>query len=174
MNTSYGLDAYRTHDLNIAMKTSSGDTITMDFANKQELSLSHQENNNGTSDSFSFSSMESFKFSIDSNGIDAQDKKEIEAFMEIAQPFIDNFLEEINNDTPKSPANQIANQIAEIFQPMKQEDENTQNFTKSNIVKMFDNSMEQIQNINKIFDEAQKLLENTLKQFDNFGKNLYA
>jgi post-segregation antitoxin (ccd killing protein) len=66
MNTSYGLDAYRSHDLNISMRTSSGDVIKMDFSNKQAGSFSQTKNANGISTSASFSSMQSFQFSIDS------------------------------------------------------------------------------------------------------------
>jgi hypothetical protein len=174
MNTSYGLDAYRSHDLNIAMKTSSGDVITMDFSNKQELLMSQQKNENSSNSSLSFSSMQSFKFSMDTNGIDAQDQKEIDAFMEIAQPFIDNFLSELDEGNSTSPINKIARQVAEIFQPAKQKNEDTQNYAKSNIVNMFDNSMKQVNNIDKIFEDAQKLLERTLQQFDDFEKMLYA
>jgi hypothetical protein len=57
MNTSYAFDSYRTHDLNISMKTSSGDVIEMDFANAQSLSMSHQENDRGSRNTLSFSSI---------------------------------------------------------------------------------------------------------------------
>ena len=183
MNTSYGLDAYRTHDLNIAMKTSSGDTITMDFANKQELSMKHTENGNATSDSLSFSSMQSFQFSIDSNGIDAQDKKEIDAFMKIAQPIIDDFLKEFQENAPKSPVTQLAHQIAGLFDPSRDRSDNDKNFIKTNIVKMFDDAVSKLENpekldpmmsLEKILKEAQKLLEKTLKEFEEFNKSLYA
>jgi len=183
MNTSYAMDSYRAHDLNIAMKTSSGDVITMDFANRQSASLSHEENANGSKTSMSFSSMQSFKFSVDGNGIDAQDQKEIEGFMKIAQPFIDSFLKELEDAAPKSPVSQLAHKIAGIFEPSKDRDENAKNNVKTNIVEMFDNSMKKLEipkkedNVNpldKIFEEAQKLLEKTLKEFDNFNKNIYA
>jgi len=174
MNTSYGYDAYKSHDLNIAMRTSSGDEIKMDFANKQSLSMRHQESDNETKDTLTYSSMQSFQFSIKSNGIDAQDKKEIDAFMKIAQPFIDSFLEELDNETPKSPVSKLAHSIAELFQPMKEKDENTQNYVKTNIVDMFDKSLQQLKDINKVFNDTQILLEKTLQEFDQFNKNLYA
>jgi hypothetical protein len=174
MNTSFGLNAYKSHDLNIAMKTSSGDVIKMDFANKQELSMSSEQSKNGTKESLSFSSMQSFQFSITSNGIDAQDQKEIDAFMKTAQPFIDSFLEELAQDAPETPVTKLANQIADIFAPMKDKDENTKNYVKHNMVKMFDNSLSKSDSIDKIFDEAKKLLEKTLEAFDDYNKKLYA
>ena len=183
MNTSYGLDTYRAHDLNVAMKTSSGDLIEMNFSNHQSASLRHQENENGSKSSMSFSSMQSFEFNVESNGIDAQDQKEIDAFMKKAQPFIDNFLKELRDAAPKSPVSQLAHKIASIFEPSKERDENSKNHVKTNIVEMFDNSMKKLVmpekkdstvSIEKIFEEAKKLLEKTLKEFEEFNKNLYA
>jgi hypothetical protein len=177
MNTSYALDGYRAHDLNIAMKTSSGDVITMDFANRQSLSLSSEQNEKGSKSSLSFSSMQSFAFSIEGNGIDAQDEKEIKEFMKIAQPFIDDFLKELQQDAPQTPVTKLAQKVASIFEPSKQRDENAKNHVKSNMVEMFDNSLAKIDNskmMDKIFADAQKLLEKTLQAFDNFNKEIYA
>ncbi len=183
MNTSYAMDAYRTHDLNISMRTSSGDVIEMDFANHQSTSLSHKENQNGSQTSMSFSSMQSFHFKVDSNGIDAQDQKEIDAFMKTAQPFIDDFLKELEDVAPKSPVSQLAQTIAGIFEPNKERDENQKNHVKTNIVKMFDHAMKKLEAperlntqdmLDKIFEDAKKLLEKTLKEFEEFQKDLYA
>jgi hypothetical protein len=174
MNTSYSLNAYRAHDLNIAMRTSSGDVIKLDFANEQSLSASHQENESGSKDSLSFSSMQSFNFSMNTNGIDAQDKKEIKEFMKIAQPFIDKFLKEIDDGSQKSPMNKISNEIADIFKPMKEKNQDTQNLAKNSIVKMFDSSSKNVNNLDKIFADAQKLLEKTLHEFDKLSKDIYA
>ncbi len=176
ISSSYALDAYKSHDLSISMRTSSGDTINMDFSNKSSLSLSREQNQNGTKSAFSFSSMQTFDFSMETNGIDAQDKKEIDAFMKIAQPYIDSFLKELKEDAPKSPINKIARDVASAFAPMKQKDQDTQNFTKSSIVEMFDKSINTLEIPTKsdIFENAQKLLEKTLKMFDELHKNIYA
>lgn len=180
MDTSYSLDAYRAHDLNIAMKTSSGDVIKMDFSNEQSLSMSHKENQKGTSDTLSFSSMQSFNFSMDTNGIDAQDQKEIKDFMKTAQPFIDKFLKELDDGSQQSPMSKIAQQVADIFKPKSQNNphhdnnENTHNFAKNSIVHMFDDSTKKVNNLDKIFADAQKLLEKTLHEFDKTDKNIYA
>jgi len=183
MNTSYGLDAYRSHDLNIAMRTSSGDVIKLDFANEQSASLRHSQNKHGSQTLASFSSMQSFSFSIKSNGIDAQDQKEIDAFMKIAQPFIDKFLIELSEDAPKSPVTKLAHDIAGLFDPNRERNEDGKNAIKTNIVKMFDKALQEIKPpqempiedmMEKIFEDTQKLLEKTLEEFDNFNKDLYA
>jgi len=183
MNTSYGLDAYRSHDLNIAMKTSSGDVIKMDFSNEQSSSLRHSQNENGSRTSMSFSSMQSFQFSIESNGIDEQDQKEIDAFMKIAQPFIDDFLQELSQDAPNTPVTKLAHDIAGLFDPDRERSDDAKNTVKTNIVKMFDNALSQIEPpeemsmqemIEKLLEDTQNLLEKTLKEFDDFNKNIYA
>lgn len=197
MNTSYSMDTYRAHDLNISMKTSSGDTIKMDFSNQNSASLSHKENENGSETSMSFSSMQSFSFKVQSNGISAQDQKEIDKFMETAQPFIDDFLKELKEDAPSSPVTQLAQKISDIFEPGRERDDNHKQHIKSNIVDMFDRSMDKLSNkidtsieklekpkeiehldlekmMEKIFQDAQKLLEKTLKEFDKVNKSLYA
>ena len=189
MNTSYSLDAYRAHDLNISMRTSSGDKIEMDFSNQQSSSLSQQNTDKGTSTSLSFSSMQSFSFNVQSNGISKQDQKEIDEFMKTAQPFIDDFLKELQEDAPKSPVTKLAETIADIFQPSKQRDDNQKNHAKSSIVDMFDNAMQKLQSsdttekietldmekvMDKIFKDVQKILEKTLKEFDQLNKSFYA
>ena len=182
MNTSYAMNTYMAHDLNISMKTSSGDTIEMNFANHQSSSFSQLQDENGSSTSMSFSSMQSFEFNVDSNGIDKQDQKEIDAFMKIAQPYIDDFLKELELAAPKSPVSKLAHDIAGIFEPSRDRSENSKNHIKTNIVEMFDNSMKKLEAperlntqemIDKIFKDAEKLLEKTLKEFENFNKELY-
>jgi hypothetical protein len=177
MNTSYALEGYKAHDLNIAMKTSSGDVIKMDFANHNSISLSSEQNEKGSKTSLSFSSMQSFEFSISGNGIDAQDEKEIQSFMKIAQPFIDNFLKELQEDAPQTPVTKLAQKIASIFEPSKERSESAKNHVKTNIVEMFDNSLAKIDNskmLDKIFEDAKKLLEKTLQAFENFNREIYA
>lgn len=183
MNTSYGLDTYRSHDLNIAMRTSTGDVIKMDFANEHSSSLRHSQDKNGSSSSLSFSSMQSFNFSIQGNGIDKEDQKEIDAFMKIAQPYIDDFLKELRDDAPATPVTKLAHEIAGIFDPNRERGDNGKNAIKTNIVKMFDNALNELkplksmsveESIKKILDDTQNLLEKTLKEFDSFNREIYA
>ena len=171
------------HDLNITMQTSSGDRITMDFANHKSSSLSYSKDTKGESASMQFSSIQSFQFTIESNGIDAQDKKEIDAFMKKAKPFIDKFLKELSQDAPNTPVTQMAKQIAAAFEPSTQNSPKKNNHIKTNIVKAFDEAFKQLpppkeelnaKTLEQIFKDAQKLLEKTLKEFDDFNKAVYA
>ena len=183
MLKEYAANNYYSHDLNIAMRTSSGDVIKMDFSNQNSSSLSYEKTNASESLSASFSSMQSFKFSIDSNGIDAQDKKEIAAFMKKAQPLIDKFLQEFSKDAPNTPVTKLAKQIVTAFDSQIHDNKNKDNYIKTNIVKAFDKALQKfkspehlrtLKSVEDIFKETQKLLEKVLKEFDNFNKELYA
>ena len=174
MNTSLAMNAYKTHDLSIMMKTSSGDIINMDFSNKQALQMQSKQNDSGTQSSLSFSSMQSFQFSMQTNGIDEQDKKEIAAFMKQAQPYLDKFTKELDAENNSSPISKVAKNISDIFSPIKNSDQNIQNFAKNSIVSMFDNSLKSFPDPSKISDQMQTLLEKTLKQFDKLTNELYA
>jgi len=177
--------AYYSHNLDISMKTSSGDVIDFSFENKKSSSMAYKKDQNTQSAFSSFSSMQSFQFSISTNGIDAQDKKEIEQFMKKAQPYIDKFLQEFETDAPNSPVNKIAHDVASIFEPSKLRDADQKNFIKTNIVEMFDKSLQKLQLpkkeelsqediIKKILEQSQQLLKKVLQEFDDVNKKIYA
>jgi len=178
MNTNYGLNTYRSNDLNIAMKTSSGDLIKMDFSSVQSASLNYSKNKNNTLTSLNFSSQQSFQFSIKGNGISLQDQKEIDAFMKTAQPFIDKFITKLQQDAPASPVTKVATQIASLFNPSRPRNEDEKNGVKTNIVKMFDKNfnrgLQHGTNLDKVFKEMQNLLKKTLQEFDKLEKAIYA
>jgi pyrroloquinoline quinone (PQQ) biosynthesis protein C len=155
------------------MRTSSGDVISLDFANEQTLSMKQTKSSKESSSSFSFTSMQSFQFEVQSNGIDAQDKKEIKAFMKIAQPFIDNFMEELSSNKQTTPLNQVTKALDEIFSPLKEKDQNTRHHAKNEIVKTFDKSASQIDQFENILKESQQLLENVLNAFNKTTQELY-
>ena len=175
MNTLSSLEAYRSHDLSIMMRTSSGDEINIDLSSQKSLSYEKSQSEGAKKESLSFSEMAAYQFEVKSNGIDAQDTKEIEAFMKIAQPYIDNFLKELDSGEQKNPLNKIAEDIKSVLKPLKSLNDVAQNSAKESLVSLFDNALKESQNIDKIFDEAQKLLDKTLELFDKtFKANLYA
>ena len=183
MNSLTSLDAYRSHDLNIMMKTSSGDVIKMDMSNENALSYKNETTDNSSKTEFSFASKQQFQFSIESNGIDAQDKKEIEAFMKIAQPFIDDFMSELSGEQQTTPLNKMVQSISDLISPLKSKDDNIQAQSKNELVNAFDNSLEKnlaklsessSDSIAKLIEQSQKLLEKVLKDFDSLQASIYA
>ncbi len=181
MNSLTSLDAYRSHDLNIMMKTSSGDVIKMDMSNESELNYKNQTNDGGSKTEFSFATQQQFKFSVESNGIDAQDRKEIKEFMKTAQPFIDNFMSELS-DEQTTPLNKMAKQLNDILSPMQDRNENAKAHAKNELVHAFDNSLNKHlesedsaqEAIAKLIEQSQKLLEKVMKDFDQLQEMIYA
>jgi len=116
-----GLNAYYEHSLDISMRTSSGDTIDLNFLNQKSLEAQQSTQPGASSQSLTFSSLEQFSFDISTNGLTQQDKQEIKAFIEIATPYINNFLSELSQGSERSPINSIVEQLGkkadEILQP---------------------------------------------------------
>jgi hypothetical protein len=156
------------------MKTSSGDTLSLNFENTQQLSLSSQKDDNSKSTAFSFSSMQAFSFKLDSNGISEQDQKEIDNFMKKAQPYIDKFMKELEDQNQTSPINKVAHDIIKQIGNLKNSDENIKNNTKKGIVDMFDNAVKNMKTTEKMVDEAQKLMQKIIDGFNKMFEPIYA
>ncbi|MBN2895746.1 MAG: hypothetical protein JXK05_07640 [Campylobacterales bacterium] len=176
MNTSYDLSAYRSRELNIEMRTSSGDVINLDFANRKQLEFSADRNQNSSQANFAFSSLEAYRFSVESNGIDEQDKQEIAAFMEIAQPYIDRFMKEVSDEAQTTPMDKIAQMVEGAFEGLSSRTQNVQNQAKNDLVGLFDESLKAFEQTEKLFSESQKLLEKILRDLErgDAEKLLYA
>ncbi len=171
---SSSLQAYHSNELRIHMYTSSGDTISLNFSNEQSLSMQQSKSDNHSSSRFTFSSIQSFQFQVESNGIDAQDREEIDALMRIAQPFIDNFMNELADTKQTTPLHSVTQALDNLFSPLKTQSHNHQNYTKNEIVKAFDNAAFQIESFESILQEAQTFLEEVLHTFDAHTPSIYA
>ena len=175
MNVNTALSAYSQHSLSIDIKTSSGDIIELDFNN--EKSLDYNSNKNG--ESFAFSSLESFSYHYEGNGIDAQDRKEIQAFLEIAQPNIDNFVAGLNEGSSlTSPINKITSDISSIFNPIKEKnDDDLLNFVKEGLTNGLDKALAQeidpFKQTEEVLSHAQRFLEQMMKHLDKAEELLY-
>lgn len=174
MTTSNSYNAYRAHELAISMKTSSGDTLSLNFADEQSFSYNEKATSGSKEQSFSFSSMQAFSFHIESNGITAQDQKEINAFMKKAQPYIDKFMKELEDQNPTSPINKVASDVTKLIGNLKNSDENVKNHAKKGVVDLFDNAVNSVKSHEKMLEEAQKLMQKIIDGFDKLFEPIYA
>jgi hypothetical protein len=180
MISSASLNAYRSHELSLDMKTSSGDTLSLNFENTQELSLNSHQSDTSNETNFSFSSMQAFSFKLDSNGISEQDQKEIDAFMKKAQPFIDKFMKELEDQNQTSPINKIASDVTKLIGNLKNSDENVKDHAKKSVVDLFDNSIKKTglpkneNDMSKMISEAEKFLKKIIEGFDKMFEPIYA
>jgi hypothetical protein len=171
---TYGLEAYRARELTIEMRTSSGDLVNIGLSSEQSVAAGSQESPQGRSASFVFSSLQRFSFSVETNGISEQDEKEIAAFMEIARPYIDDFMSELQSGRQTTPRNEVAREVAAVFDPLKGNGNAVENHAKHAIVSLFDDAVRKVEDFETLLEEAQKLLEKTLDDFDREGRLLYA
>lgn len=175
MTTAASLDAYRSHELSIQMKTSSGDMISLNFQNNQSLSMSQQQHNGSIQSAFSFRSMQAFSFEMQSNGLNDQDKKEIDAFMKQAQPYIDNFIKELSEGNQTTPVNKVASKVTSILADLKNRPETVKNYAKNEIAGLLDNAASKTKGINeKMIEEAQKLMKKISDTLDSAFQPVYA
>lgn len=174
MTSTASLDAYRSHELSIQMKTSSGDTLSLNFQNSQSLSMNQKSSAEGKESSFSFRSMQAFSFEIKSNGISEQDQQEINAFMKTAQPFIDKFMKELEDQNQTTPLNKVASDVIGAIGDLKNRSSDVKNTAKNGVVDLFDNALKSVKSHEKMIDEAQKLLQKIIDGFDKTFEALYA
>ena len=174
MTTATSLNAYRSHELDIQMKTSSGDTLSLNFQNEQSLSVREKNSSSSKEQSFSFSSLHAFSFTLDSNGISDQDQKEINAFMKKAQPYIDKFMKELEEQSQTSPINKIASEVTKLIGNLKNSDENVKNHAKKGVVDLFDHAVQNVKSHEKMIEEAQKLMQKIIDGFDKLFEPMYA
>ena len=94
--------------------------------------------------------------------------------MEKAQPYINKFMKELEEQNQHSPVNKIASDILKNIGNLKNSNEVVKNNTKNEIVNAFDNAVQSAKTTQEMFDEAQKLLEKIIKSFDSLFEPLYA
>lgn len=175
MDVNSALNAYAQHSLSIDIQTSSGDIIEIDLKNEKSLQYSTGDRQT----SFSFSSLESFSFHYEGDGIDAQDRKEIKAFLEMAQPNIDNFIAGLNEGSSLTqPINKLTSNITSLFGPIKEQgNENLLNFVKHGLTDSVDKALakeiDPFKQTEELLSHAQRFLEQMLKQLDKTEELLY-
>ncbi len=174
MSSSYALGTYTNRDLSIEMRTSSGDVITFDMARSRSMEMSGYQNGGTSQSSYSLRSVQTFNFSVTTNGLDAQDRKELAEFMKIARPYIVEFMNGLERGNNSVPRNKTAQHVAEAFAPWRERDGDAPNHAKNGIVELFDNALAESRKVAKIFDDVTKLLERTLKYFDALPRFKYA
>lgn len=175
MTTTASLDAYRSHELNFYLKTSSGDTLSLNLQNEQSLSLERSQSDSSDETSFSFSSMQAFSFELNSNGLSDQDKQEIKDFLKSARPLINKFINELDNGNGSTPLNKIASSVTDMMGDLKQKDDHVKKHAQKGIVDLFDQSVKEVKHFEKMIDRIQTLMQKILDGFDSTAPDsLYA
>jgi len=152
------------------MRTSSGDKIHLDAYKESQLELSHTKESNLETTSLSLRESYGYSFSYSGNGLDEQDKKEIDQALKKISPLL-SFLnpKEAFNPTDKN----ISDKAMDINALLpKTEETNMTNYMKDTLVTMMDDMMKAFDANDKILTLAKEVFDALDKQME--GLRLYA
>jgi len=172
-NSYNSMQSYRQQELSLEIQTSSGDKIELDI--NKETSMSYKNGPDGQE--FNSSTLQEMRFSYEGNGIDAQDQKEIDALMELAQPMIDQFMKSLEEGDSSVPLNQSAREISNVFLPLKDEEQtNPDKFAsaKNALIDATDSILRTLEQNKEYTKQAQALLEQIFANIDGSSIEIYA
>lgn len=185
---SVSANSYNYNDFNFSMQTSSGDKVDLKLYDETSSQASIQKDGNTTTTSLTLTHSYGYSFNYEGNGIDKNDKKEIEEAMKVIQPMLVKYFENINQSEklpseadvtnkafdinsylPKAHDSRDNNNEHDYGQKNNNYDQNTKNYLNDSTLKTIDKILEKVENqTEKILNEAQKLFDKLLKQADRF------
>jgi len=172
-NSYNSLESYRQQELKLEIQTSSGDKLELGI--NKETSTSYQNGPDGQT--FSSSTLQEMKFSYQGDGIDAQDQKEIDAIMKIAQPIIDEFMKSLAEGDNSTPLNQSAREVSNIFLPLKEDvqaNPDKMASAKNALIDATDSILKTLEQNKEYSKQAQALLDQIFSNIDNNNLEIYA
>ncbi len=167
---SINTNNYNYNDFNFSMQTSSGDKIDLKMYDEKSSEVTFKKNGNTSSMMLSLTHSYGYSFHYEGNGIDAQDKKEIDAAMRTIKPMLEQYMENVKESEENFSMSEITNRAFDINQYLpKTENLNTKNYLSDQTLKTIDKLLEKAEHQNeKMLKHAQKLFESLLKQMDRF------
>jgi len=153
-----------------SMQTSSGDKIRLSAYDNTELSISHMKDKDIESTTLSLRESYGYSFSYSGNGIDEQDKKEIQAALKKIKPLLDI----LNPDNKFEATNKnITNSAMDLNAALpKAKDDNHKNFIKDSLVDTMDTMLKAFKANDEMVKLAKSVFDALQEQMD--GLNLYA
>jgi ribosomal protein L16 Arg81 hydroxylase len=142
------------------LQTSSGDKISLSMYDNKELESDFTKDNSSRRLSMSLRHEFGYSFSYSGNGIDENDKKEIEKAMKLIRQMFHKFLENIRKSDKlidKRDLIHLSNHFKSLMPKPKNDD--MKNMLKDETTKNMDDIL-------SIFKQNDKLVQNTKKLFD--------
>lgn len=157
------------NSLNFSIKTNSGDEINLSMYDNKQTSLKASDNENGLQAEFSLRHAYGYNFHYSGNGIDENDKKQIDEALKVLQPKIDEFMKNANNNdlpSPKSLMN-FSKQIKDELPTPKGEDH--KQLIHEGLLNMLDKSLKDYNPNEQLLKITQNLYEKTKEQMQSFS-----
>ena len=142
------------------LQTSSGDTISLSMYDDKSVSLDASCGKCGRSISMSLRHEYGYSFHYEGNGIDAQDRKEIEEAMKIVKPIFKEFLKHVK----KSDGMPGFRELTNLSQVLKDELPKPKNPETHNMLK--DRTVDAMDDVLTLFAQNDKLIQSAKALFD--------
>lgn len=153
--------------------TSSGDNISLSLYDNRSLAMSSIGSKGAEAFSMSLKHEYGYSFSYSGNGIDAQDRAEIERAMEEIKPLFEKFLEKVKESESAIPAGDIFKSARHIRSLLpKFTDPNIENMLKSETLSMIDSLLAPLDRNETVLEASKSLFEHLFKSVEGF--DLYA
>ncbi len=157
------------NSFDFSMKTSSGDKIDLSMYNSKEVDISMVKDRGLQAMSLSIKEEYGYSFSYEGNGIDEQDKKEIQQALKKVEPLLNIF----KNSSFKPKDGDKTNLAFDINSLLpKPKDENHKNFIKDSVLDKFDEMLKAFDAVEQMRELAKDVFDELQKQMD--GLRLYA
>ncbi|WP_456452791.1 ATP/GTP-binding protein [Hydrogenimonas sp.] len=142
------------------LQTSSGDTIELSMYDNKSVSFSEQSGEGTRTTTMSLRHEFGYRFHYEGNGIDAQDKKEIEDAMKLVKPMFQKFLESVKKSDEMPGFKELTN----VAQLLKSELPKPQTPDGLNMLK--DKTVDTMDGVLALFKRNDKLIESAKALFD--------
>jgi hypothetical protein len=161
--------SYAMNTFDFSMKTSSGDTLSLNMYDQKSSNISYEKTASSQSMTLSLEHAYGYKFHYEGDGIDEQDKQEIAKAMQKIQPLLEKYFENIkeNGISSDASASNTAYDINSLLPKMP--NANTQNYLNDQTMSSIDKILQKAQDQNEqMLKSAQKLFDSLLKQNSSF------
>jgi len=159
---SISQNSYQMQGFDFSMQTSSGDKIDLSMYSSKKSDISLQKDKNILQMSLSLKEEFGYSFSYSGNGIDEQDKKEIQEALKKIEPFLGIFGGD-KTDLPQSQKTNLAFDMNNLLP--KPKDENHKNFIKDSVIDKMDEML-------KAFDAIDEMTKLAKDVFDELSKQM--
>lgn len=151
------------------LQTSSGDKISLSMYDNKELESDFIKDDSSKKLSMSLRHEYGYDFSYSGNGIDENDKKEIEKAMKLIRPMFHKFLENIKKSDKiinDKDILHLSNKFKSLMPKPKNDD--MKNMLKDETVKNMDNILSLFKQNDKLVQNTKKLFDKIFNDFDKF------
>ena len=160
------------NNLDLSIKTSSGDTISLAMYDNKEMQYTDVKKNNARIQEFSLSHEYGYAFSYEGNGIDKQDQREIQEALKALQPAIKDYMQNVKNDGMPSPR-AILNKALDMRQELpRPQNFNHKQMMADELLKGFNKELKDFAPNLDVMNASKSLFDRLLEQLDTFS--LYA